>query len=263
MSFLLGKIVLFTLVLARVSGLVMSAPIFSSRDIPIQFRALLSVAIALLALPSQWHLAAALPNGALEYLLLTAGEVLVGLCLGTGIDILLSGARVAGQVIGLSSGEALAEIYDPQTDESFAVHSQLFAAMATLVFVVIGGHRMLLAALLDTFQAIPPGTGGGVSRPLANALQVLLTQAFSLGIRAAATTLVALLLTTLVLGLVSRTLPQLNVMALGFGLNSLVTYGVLMLTLGAVAMVLQEQFQPALDTLTSALKGDWPPPPNS
>jgi flagellar biosynthetic protein FliR len=253
MSFVLGKIVLFTLVLGRVSGLVMSAPIFSNGNIPMQFRALLSVAVALLALPSQWHLAVVAPSGTLEYLLLMVGEVLVGLCLGTGIDILLSGARVAGQVIGLTSGEALAEVYDPQADESFAVHSQLFVAVATLVFVAIGGHRMLMAALLDTFQAIPVGTGGGVSRPVVDALQALLTQAFSLGIRAAAPTLVALMLTTLVLGLVSRTLPQLNVMALGFGLNSLVTYGMLMLTLGAVAMVFQDQFQPALESLASAL----------
>jgi len=247
------KFVLFTLVLGRVSGLVMSAPIFGSRDVPMQFRALLSVAVALLALPSQWPLAVTAPSGTVEYALLMAGEVLVGLCLGLGVDILLSGAKVAGQLIGLTSGEALAEIYDPQTDESFAVHSQFFVAIATMVFVSIGGHRLVMAALLDTFHAIPPGTGGGVSRPMVDALQVLVTQAFSMGIQAAAPTLVALLLTTLVLGLVSRTLPQLNVMALGFGLNSLVTYGVLMLTLGAVAMVFQEQFEPALESLVTAL----------
>lgn len=256
MPFPLEKFVLFTLVLGRVSGLVMTAPIFGSRDIPVQARALLAVAVSALMLPTQWHLAVDAPRGAIEYAILMACEMLIGLCLGLGIEFLLSGARIAGQIVGLTSGEAMAEIYDPATDESYAVHAQLFVAMTIMVFVCIGGHRMVMAALLDTFQAIPPGHAGGISESVVDAFQVLVMQAFSLGIRAAAPTLVALVLTTLVLGLVSRTLPQLNIMALGFGLNSLVTYAVLMLSLGAVALVFQEQLDPALDLLTTALAGN-------
>jgi flagellar biosynthesis protein FliR len=255
----LEKFVLFTLVLGRVTGLLMSAPIFGNRTMPMQFRALLAVAVAVLALAGQWNAQVAVPVDTMGYLLLMGGEALVGLCLGLGIDILLTAANVAGQIVGQASGESLAEIYDPQTDENFAVHAQLFAALATMVFVAVGGHRLLMGALLDTFQAIPPGHAGAPGDGVVECLYKLLTQAFSLGIRVAAPTVVALMLTTLVLGLVSRTLPQLNIMAMGFGLNSLVTYGVLMLTVGAVTLVFEEQLEPALESLVGALAGKGPP----
>ena len=82
----------------------------------------------------------------------------------------------------------------------------------------------------------------------------LLSQSFVLGIRAAAPTMTALLLATLVLGLVSRTLPQLNVMVLGFGINAIVTVGLLSVSLGAVVWLFQADIEPALDVVAEALR---------
>jgi flagellar biosynthetic protein FliR len=252
---LFEKFVLFTLLLCRVSGLVMSAPIFGSKDIPVQFRGFFCVAVAVLLLPTHWHVAPVLPNSTLQYLLLGATEVLVGLCLGVGVDVLLSGAKMAGQIISMASGESMAEIYDPQTEENAAVLGQFFATMTLLVFVCIGGHRLVLGALLDTFQALPPGAACRVDAALIDTLQSLLTQSFALGIRAAAPAMVALMLAALVLGLVSRTVPQLNVMALGFGLNSLVMYGMLLVSIGAAAMMFQDQLEPTLEAIVASLPG--------
>lgn len=258
MPFATEKFVLFTLVLSRVSGLVMTAPIFGSRDIPMQVRGFLSMAVALLVLPGYWHLPLVPPRSTLEYLIVVASEMLVGLCLGLGVDILLSGARLAGQTIGMTSGESMAEMYDPQTDENFSIHAHFFFTITLLVFVCIGGHRLVLGALLDTLQTIPPGKAGAVSPSLIEVLEALVTQSFALGIRAAAPTVVALVVATLVLGLVSRTLPQLNAMALGFGLNSMVMYGMLMVTIGAAAMLFQEQLEPALESLVTAMRPAQP-----
>ncbi len=128
------------------------------------------------------------------------------------------------------------------------------------IFVCIGGHRLVMAGLLDTFQTIPPGSGV-FSQSIADAFVTLLTQSFSLGIRAAAPATIALLLGTLVLGLISRTVPQLNVLILGFGLNSLLIFGALALTLGGVAWTFQEQIEPALELLLNALnapiRAEW------
>ena len=77
---------------------------------------------------------------------------------------------------------------------------------------------------------------------------------FSLGIRVAAPVVTALLLATLVLGLIGRTLPQLNVMALGFGLNSLLAFAALGVTFGAAAWVFQGQIEPTMKTIFDALK---------
>ena len=98
---------------------------------------------------------------------------------------------------------------------------------------------------------MPPGKVI-VSDTLVETFTTLLTQSFVLGIRAAAPTMTALLLATLVLALLSRTLPQLNVMAVGFGFSSLVTLGTLSVSLGIAAWAFQEQTEPTLELLLNA-----------
>lgn len=250
-EFTLNQFVVFTLVLTRVSGLVVLAPLYGGSETPPQFRALLALALAVLVAPLPWA-AAPVPASLVEYVVMIGGELLIGLTLGFGVMLLFSGMQLAGQIIGLTSGMTLAEAFNPGFDTSIPILSQLLYLLALAIFVVIGGHRMLMEGLLGTFAAIPPGAAG-LPEPLGEALVTLLSQSFALGIRAAAPATVALLLATLVMGLVSRTLPQLNVLALGFGMNSLVALGALALSLGGVAWAFEEQVAPALETLLDAL----------
>lgn len=246
------KFLLFTLVLTRLSGLTMIAPIYGTRDVPAQVRVLLAVALALLITPTQWHVTVAYPQSMPLYLVLMASELLVGLCLGLAVVILLSGMELAGEMIGYMSGLMLADVFDPSREGNVPLFSRLLFLVATAVFVCIGGQRIVMAGLLDTFQAIPPGSGA-FPDSIAGALVVLVTQSFSLAVRAAVPVVAALLLANLVLGLISRTLPQLNVLMLGFGLSAMLTFALLSLTLGAAAWVFQDQLQPALETMLDAV----------
>jgi flagellar biosynthetic protein FliR len=92
-----------------------------------------------------------------------------------------------------------------------------------------------------------------VPTSLGHTFVLLLAQSFSLAVRAAAPVVTALLLSTLVMGLISRTLPQLNILAVGFGLNSMLAFGVLGLTLGGAAWVFQNQIESVLELLLEAL----------
>ena len=125
----------------------------------------------------------------------------------------------------------------------------------------------MLGGLLDTFSTVPPGggvamfvgtanggSGPGLLEPLKDAIVVLIAQSFHLAIRASAPVVAAVLLATLVLGLISRTLPQLNVMVVGFGLNAMITFGVLFLSLGAALLVFQDQIAPTLQVLFETLR---------
>ena len=243
----------FTLVLVRVSGLFVTAPIFGTSDVPARVRAFLAFALAVLVAPMQWKTPVANPGNMVNMLVLVGNELLIGAVLGLGIMLLLSGVQIAGQVIGQMSGMQLADVFSPGLDTSMPIFSHLLFQLALVVFVILGGHRMMMEALLDSFTAMPPGTAG-FSRTLTETLTTLLAQSFSLGVRAAAPAMAALLLATLVLGLISRTLPQLNIMALGFGLNSFVTLGVLSVSLGAVAWLFSEQVAPVIEMLTESLK---------
>jgi flagellar biosynthetic protein FliR len=255
-----GKFLVFTLVLTRVSGLVMTAPIYGTTEVPMRIRALLAMAISLVILPSQWGTPLGDPGTTLNYLVLIGSELVVGLCLGMGITILFSGVQLAGQMIGRIGGLMLADVFDPATGISVPLFSRLLFLVTMAVFVLIGGHRIVMAALLDTFTTIP--LGGTVSPVLLNeqffdslvkAFTLLLTQSFALGIRASAPVVASLLLSTLVMGLIGRTLPQLNILAVGFGMNSMLTFGTLGLVMGTGALVFQEQVEPAVKILLDAL----------
>jgi flagellar biosynthetic protein FliR len=141
-------------------------------------------------------------------------------------------------------------VFNPAFEEDVSVFSQLFYFLTLAVFVAIGGHRMITEALLETFAWAPPGHAA-LGDTFVDVLVNILSQSFALGIRAAAPILVALLLSNFVLGLISRTLPQINVIAVGFGLNSLLALGVLCLSIGAVAWTFQE---PTRDVMQQVLE---------
>ena len=248
-----SKLLLFTVVLTRVSGLTMTAPIYGTRDVPAQARGLLAVILAVLITPVQWSHAVPAPPGVFPYLVLLASELLIGMSLGLGIVVLISGMQLAGEMVGRASGLMLSDIYDPTLDSSVPLIGQVLSLVATAVFVCIGGHRMLMSALLDTFQTLPPGGAAMAPASLVETFSLLVSESLSVGIRASIPAVTALLLATVVLGLVGRTLPQLNVMILGFSLNGLLTFAILALTLGAAAWVFQERVEPAVTTLLEGI----------
>lgn len=243
---------LFTLVLARVGGLTMTAPIYGTREVPLQIRGLLAFALAVLVTPTQWHVSPAVPGSVLHYAVLLAAESLIGVFLGLGIVFLLSGMQLAGALVGRLGGLMLADVFDPSTNEPMPLVGRLMGLLAVVVFVAIGGHRMAMGALLDTFHSLPPGTMAS-AESMAHVLRELLSQSFALAVRAAAPVLVAVLASTLVLGLVSRAVPQMNLMAVGLGANAMLSVGLLAVVLGASAMLLEAQVGPTIDHLTAAL----------
>jgi flagellar biosynthetic protein FliR len=178
---------------------------------------------------------------------------LLGLTLGFGVTLLFSGVQLAGQVISQMSGMSLGDVFNPGVDDNIPLFSQLLYLVALTIFLIAGGHRMVMAGLLDTFAALPLG-GMSVPDSLGEMVVTLLVQSFSLGVRTAAPATLALLLASLVMGVISRTLPQLNVMAFGFGLNALTTFGILSVSLGGMAWLFQDEIEPMLRTVIETLR---------
>jgi len=164
---------------------------------------------------------------------------------------------LAGELIGQTAGLGIAEVFDPMLDENVPLLSQLMFLFGVTIFLCVGGHRMLMAGLLDTFRAIPPG-GGSLPGSVAESFTTLVSLSFSLAIRVAAPAVTALLLATLIVGLIGRTLPQLNILALGFGLNALLALAALALSLGVAAWAFQDQIGPAMEAIFNALKTPLP-----
>ena len=252
-TLLLDQFAVFMLVLARVGGLMMTAPIFGTRSAPMQFRALLAISISLLVTP----LMTTRPPPDISHLLVfdryLINEGLVGLLLGLGIMILLSGIQLTGQIISQMSGAALANVFDPTLDNTLSVYSQLLYYLALTMFVLLDGHHLLMQAMLDTYTWLPPGRAM-FGQTYVTALLTILSQSFLLGIRAAAPAMTALLLSTLLLGLIGRTLPQINILAIGFGINSMLALGTLMLSVGTIAWAFPQQTTTVIELLQDAIR---------
>lgn len=250
--FLVSRFVIFTLVLARIGAMIVVAPIFGTLTMPRQVRAFLAVALALLVTPV--YLDTTIPPVAdlAAYGHLMANEVAIGLLLGLGVNILLSGIQVAGQIVSQMSGLSLADVFDPGFEENVSMFTHLFYLLAMSVFVAIGGHRLMLTGVLDTFAWAPPGHAA-LGEGYVDALTTLMTQSFALGVRAAAPLLIALFMSTVVLGLIGRTLPQINIIAVGFGINSFLTLAMTLLSLGAIAWTFQEPTIDAIERIQIAL----------
>ena len=218
-------LVLFTFIFARVAGLTMTASIYGTSDVPLQVRVLLAAALSLLILPLQ-SLGINVSYGSLpQYAILLGIEAAIGACLGLGVLILVHGMTLAGELIGQAGGLGIAEVFDPTLDENVPLFSRLLFLATVAFFLILGGHRAVMAGLLDTFRTLP--VGGGFPKSLADGFVALVGQSFSLGVRVAAPVVTSLLLATLILGLIGRTLPQLNIFSLGFGMNSLLALAAL------------------------------------
>ncbi len=156
------KFLVFTLVLTRTSGVLIATPIFGSTQAPATVRALIALTLAVLIMPSQWFATLPYPGSLLIYVAVLAGELLIGLILGLGISILLGGMQMAGDMMSRVGGLTLADVFDPTTSTNVPLFSQLFSLLSTALFLIIGGHRLLLGGLLDTFSVIPPGGSGAM-----------------------------------------------------------------------------------------------------
>jgi flagellar biosynthetic protein FliR len=245
------RLVVFLLILTRISGLILTAPVLGAREAPMRVRALLAVAMSAVVAPLSWDAPVEAPVHIVQMLALIAGELIIGATLGLGTMIVFSGIQVAGQLMGQVSGMALGDVFNPGLNEDVHSISQLLFYVTLAVFVIVGGHRDVVVALLDTFAALPPGTAAAADGTL-DMLVNLMEQSFVLGVRASAPALTALVLATVVLGLIARTLPQLNALALGVPLNTTVALAALAISVGTIVMVFEDHVGELLDTVTAA-----------
>jgi len=231
-----------------------SAPMFGPREVPRQVRVFLALGMSLVAFPLQASDTAPTAGNLVDLGLMIAGEVVVGLTLGTGVMMLFVGMQVAGQIMGQMSGMQLADLFNPSFSEQSSVFGKLLDLVALGVFFSIGGHRQVIAAVLDSFAWMPAGEAA-FHPDMLDLVTGALTQSFLFGLRASAPVLASLLCSMVVLGLLGRALPQLNIFALGFSLNSSVMLLTLWISLSVVGWLFHDEAMEAIQSFRHMLGG--------
>lgn len=219
---ILPAIPAFLLVFFRLTGLFLFAPVFGSNVIPRRVKTLLALTLTFCIFPI---VAPASPvQLTLPTFAFTVGtEMLIGIIIGYGASIPLVAMQVGGQLIGQQLGLGLAQVFNPDFNEESEVISQLLFMVALVLFLLINGHHLLLAALIHSFHNVPLG---GIIEPgnVLNFILGLLQAMFELGLRVGAPLLCMIFLETIAMGFVARTVPQLNILTLGFPLRIMIGF---------------------------------------
>lgn len=248
----LQQLLVFLLVLTRISALVLSAPIFGPRSAPLPARIFLAVALSAILAPVHWNTAPPNPTNLMQLTIALGREAALGLALGLALTIFFSSMHLAGNIIGQMSGLQLADVFDPSFDSNVSVFGQLLDLIAIAVFVAMNGHRRVTEALLDTFQWRPPG-GDDFPTSIVDTLSSVVTESLIAGIRAGAPVMISLLLAVLILGLISRTLPQLNIFVVGFNVNAVLALLTLLFSLGTINLIIEQRSEVILEAVREAL----------
>ncbi len=204
----------FFLILIRTSGLLVSAPLLSHKGIPKWTKVGFAVFLALVLVPVQGDNLPPAPQQMGQVADAVIREVLFGLALGLSMNLVFTGMQMASRIIGLQMGFGLGGVFDPITGADHGVLDQFYGLVITLVFFAINGHYIVIQTLAETLKAVPPGSFDPFSIPLAG-IPALVAGMTITAVRIAMPVMGALFMADLGLGMVSRTVPQMNVMVVG------------------------------------------------
>lgn len=235
-----SEVVTFMMVFARAGALIIAAPFWGSRMVPLPVRTWIAAVLAIATYPSVSG--ATLPGGInlLSITLALFGELFLGLVLGWTAQLVFTGLRLAGQAIEMKSGLGFVQLVDPHEGSSTGLFSAFLEVLAGLVFFALNGHHLLVQALVSSYSVFPLAGEKFVPR----LLQGLISsggEIFAIGLRVSAPVVIGLILSDIVLGILSRALPQMNIFMvaqpLQFGLGMVL----LMLSLPALVWFLVRQ----------------------
>ena len=212
----------------RISAMMVAAPIFGARILPLHVRILMAFAFSLVAVPLLPPVPAIDPIS-FDGLMIVLQQVVIGLAMGFIVQMVFQALVVAGESIANGMGLGFARMVDPANGVQVPVVSQFLIVMATLLFVILNGHLMMIQLVVESFRILPISEQG-LSAHGALYLANWGSQMFMGGLLVALPAVAAMLVVNIAMGVVTRAAPQLNIFAVGFPLMILLGFIFLLFT---------------------------------
>lgn len=250
----LDQLTLFLLVFVRMTAFFVAAPVFSYRTVPNAFKIGLGFFAALAAFMTIPH-EASIPLD-LTFALMIVKEAIVGLVLGFVAAFILYILQIAGGFIDFQMGFAIANVVDPQTGAQIPIIGNFKYMLSMLFFLSVNGHHLLIDGVVRSYQMVPiealfVSIG---SESVALFISQLLVKIYIIAFQIAIPIVGALFLVDVALGMIARTVPQLNVFVVGIPLKIFVGFLMILLTLSMFFYLLQSVFKEMFDTMGQLLQ---------
>jgi flagellar biosynthetic protein FliR len=246
-----NQLVAFALVIARLAPMFLFAPLFSSKLVPVRVRGIVAVALAVglapLALGNEQP-----PLDAASILGLIMKELIVGMAFAFAIGMVLTALQVAGSFLDTLIGFAFGASVDPLTGNQGTALQQLYGLVGLMIFIAINGDQIVIRGFAETFELVPLLEAPNMDALLDGALAAFVGL-FTSALQVAAPLLLALVLTDVAFGLVTRVVPQLNVFSVGLPAKVLVGLVLIMGSLPFVAGHVGRELEASVSTALGSL----------
>ncbi len=233
--------------LARVLALLAAAPVLGNTAIPARVKIGLGMLVTLVIAPA----IAAPPKielASLEGMLVLSQQIVIGLAMGFAMRIIFSAVEMAGEIAGLQMGLGFAAFFSPHSEGSTLVVGKFLGLLATLAFLSVNGHLLMLSVLTESFNAFPIS-----AEPFSvtgwKTLADWGSQIFLSGLKLALPVVASLMIVNLGLGILTRAAPQLNIFAVGFPITLMTGMVALMLSLPYFIPVIEQLISEGLQTM--------------
>jgi flagellar biosynthetic protein FliR len=250
----LEQLPIFLLIFVRLTAFFVSAPIFSMRGVPSQFKIGFGFFVSLVAFTTV-NVDQPIPLD-LSLIIIILKEVMVGLALGFVASLILYTVQVAGAFIDFQMGFAIANVVDPQTGAQVPILGNFKYMLALLFLLTVDGHHMMLDGVFRSYQMVPieamfiPIGSEEVARFITDTFVQMFLVAFQLALPIVG----SLFLVDVALGIVARTVPQLNVFVVGLPLKILVGFVVILITIPTFFFLLKNVMRNMIETMGQLLQ---------
>ncbi len=234
--------------LFRILAMMAAAPLLGNKQVSRQIKIGLAVMITLIIAPSLDNIppvSVATPMGWLIIL----QQIVIGAAMGLTIRVIFNAVEMAGEIISLQMGLGFAILFDPVNGTNSAIIAQWLSVLATLIFLTMDGHHLMIAAVVDSFHTLPIGQA-----PTPQSFYQLAewgSSIFYYGLHIALPVLAVLLFINIALGVLTRAAPQLNIFAVGFPITLTVGFLILMISLPHLLPMMDKLVESGITTMMS------------
>lgn len=224
------------LVLVRMSGLFILSPVFGRQNMPALFKVGFAFFLTLIYVSATENLTVDYKDSMVLYVVYVAKELAIGIVMGYVTYIIMSGIYLAGHIIDNQIGFGYANVLDPITNIQVPLTSNFYYTYIILIFLLINGHHMIIRALFYSFSVIPLGQLTFSSNVIPE-LGAIMAEMFGIALRISAPIIAAVFIADVVLGVLSKTIPEMNVFMLGMPIKVFIGFFIITITISNAAPI--------------------------
>lgn len=249
-----GHIAVFLLALTRISGIFLVSPFFGSMNVPPYFRMGLALAMTVLLFPVLDGLGeVAAPESIIMFAAAAVGELFIGWLIGFVAYISFATITMAGKVMDMQVGFAIVNVVDPTSGQQIPLIGSFLYNLAIIILLVTNGHHMIIAALVESFRVVPmAGLDANIS--IALVMANFTNGIFLTGMKIAMPITFAILLTNVGLGILARTMPQMNIFVVGIPMQLMIGITVLSMIIPFYILFLDVLFHEMYGNISLAIR---------